>query len=399
MVMFILAILLGAVFGVVRATIQLSNDMTDAQLAESRVNGFAQFCERTLRNLPANAVVRHRVKQKGNHYLSQLTFKGSPGAFSTQGAGGSEVMVIETDEQVDGYLTVTLRSMTATQALAWEKGDHRVGRRLKLLEEVSNLEWRFYRVQSGEWEPVWNERLELYPLGVITANPAQDDPSAGGQPPVPGQPGAGLNTSPTIPRKQRPQLMELRLTMAASPPQRWTFWVPPAETPSGSSSPTPPGDAAAGHPGDALPGSCACSCPRASSLIQICPCIFHKITGTIGGSNGKLDPTSQGMMIPRNASHTGTAIPLVTRGRVMQAAAWVLIHTGFLTGLSAAEPGSAHPLSRAAVRKRLEEESVHAEDRPRGDPARVFCQKSRSGQHVRRRRWRHLGGHRQHQDP
>jgi prepilin-type N-terminal cleavage/methylation domain-containing protein len=253
MVMFILAILLGAVFGVVRATIQLSNDMTDTQLAESRVNGFSQFCERTLRNLPANAVVRHRVKQKGNHYLSQLTFKGSPGAFSTQGAGGNEVMVLETDEQVDGYLSVILRSMTATQALAWEKGDNRVGRRLKLLEDVTSLEWRFYRVQSGEWEPVWNERLDLYPLGVITANPAQDDPAAGGQPPLPGQPGAGLNTAPVIPRKQRPQLMELRLTMAVGPPQHWTFWVPPAETPSGSSSPTPPVTPPPGTPVDPAP--------------------------------------------------------------------------------------------------------------------------------------------------
>ncbi|WP_038159688.1 prepilin-type N-terminal cleavage/methylation domain-containing protein [Verrucomicrobium sp. BvORR106] len=253
MVMFILVILLGAVFSVVRATIQLSNEMSETQLAESRVNGFAQFCERTLRNLPASAVVRHRVKQKGNHYLSQLTFKGAPGAFSTQGTGGNEVIVLESEEQVDGYLTVSLRSMTAAQALAWEKGDGRVGRRLKLLEDVANFEWRFYRVQSGEWEPVWNERLELYPLGVITANPAQDDPSGGVPPPLPGQPGAGLNTAPVIPRKQRPQLMELRLTMAASPTQRWTFWVPPAETPSGGSSPTPPVTPPPGTPLDPAP--------------------------------------------------------------------------------------------------------------------------------------------------
>lgn len=255
MVMFILTILLGAVFGVVRATIQLSSEMSDAQLSESRVHGFAQFCERTLRNLPAGAVVRHRVKQEGNHYLSQLTFKGAPGAFSTQGTAGHEVIVLESEQQVDGYLSVVLRSMTATQALAWEKGDKRAGRRLKLLEDVAHFEWRFYRVQSGEWEPVWNERLELYPLGVITANPAQDDPSAGAPPPLPGQPGAGLNTAPVIPRKQRPQLMELRLTMAAAPAQHWTFWVPPAETPAGGGGggPTTPVTPPPGTPLDPAP--------------------------------------------------------------------------------------------------------------------------------------------------
>lgn len=44
------------------------------------------------------------------------------------------------------------------------------------------------------------------------------------------------------------------------------------------------------------------------------------------------------MMIPRNAPHTGTAIPLVTKGRVIKAAAWFLMQGGLLTGLSAAEP-------------------------------------------------------------
>jgi hypothetical protein len=237
MVMFILTILLGAVFGIVRATVELSNDMSETQLAEARVNGFAQFCERTLRNLPAGALVRHRTKQQGSHYLSQLAFKGAPAAFVTQGSGGNEVIVLETEEQVDGYLRVILRSMTAAQVLAWEQGNAKAGRRLPLLEDVAAFEWRFYRVQSGEWEPVWNDRQALYPLGVITANPAPEDQGAGGPPPQPG--GPGLNPAAVIPRAQRPLIMELRMTMAGGNPLHWTFWVPPAEPPTTTNSAPP----------------------------------------------------------------------------------------------------------------------------------------------------------------
>ncbi|MEZ0390169.1 MAG: type II secretion system protein [Verrucomicrobium sp.] len=248
MVMFILSLLLGAIFGVVRSTLELSNDMTQAQTAEGRLHSFTQYCERTFRNLPAGTLVRLRVKQQGNHYLSKLALKGATAAFAMQGMGGSEVLAMETEEQVDGYLRVFLRTMTAKEALAWENGDGKAGRRLPLLEDVAVFEWRFFNVLSGEWEPVWNDTLPLYPLGVITANPAPE-PGA----PVPGPP--GVPSVRTLGgRASRPQLVELRLAIGADRPSRWLFWVPPAETPTGGSGSPTPNPGGMPGPGGQQPG-------------------------------------------------------------------------------------------------------------------------------------------------
>jgi hypothetical protein len=236
MVMFILSLLLGAVFGVVRGTLELSTDLTQAQASESRTHGFARVCETTFRNLPAGALARLRLEQRGRLYLSSFAFKGAHFPLGSAGTPGTEVTVIESEEQVDGYQRIILRCLTAAQALAWEKGDRKAGTRLVLLEDVSAFEWRIHNPRSGEWEPVWNPAHPLYPLGVLTSNPSPETP-----PPAPDGDAAGPRGPTPSPRgvqetdqaqaPQRPHLVELRLGLSAGPVRRWLFWIPPAERP------------------------------------------------------------------------------------------------------------------------------------------------------------------------
>lgn len=213
-VMFVLTLLLGAIFGVVRGTIQLTDEMTIEQNKEAKLHGFAQFCERTFRNLPAQSMTRLRVKQEGNRYLSQLAFKDTPAVFSGQSAGGEGLMILETEEAPGGYLQVVLRMMNREEALAWEQGDSRMGTRLILLENVASLEWKMFNPKSDQWEPVWNERDSFYPLVVLNKN-------------VP-------ETGDAIPAQQavtpaRPTLVALELALGNDSTQRWTFWAPPSK--------------------------------------------------------------------------------------------------------------------------------------------------------------------------
>ena len=213
-VMFVLTLLLGAIFGIVRGTVQLTDEMTIEQNKDARLHGFAQFCERTFRNLPAQSMTRLRVKQEGNHYLSQLAFRDTAAVFSGQSSGGNGLMILETEESPGGYLQVVLRMMNREEAIAWERGDSKVGTRLVLLENVASLEWKMFNPKSDQWEPVWNERESFYPLLVMNENVSAKENETPVQ----------RTFSPA-----RPGLVTLELTLGNDQMQRWHFWVPPAK--------------------------------------------------------------------------------------------------------------------------------------------------------------------------
>lgn len=229
--MFIFSLLIAAVFVIVRAVTQLSNDLTVEQQRDARTHAFVEMGTRILRSLPPEAMVRLRTKQTGSRYLGQLVLAG---AASPLTGGGGGVTVLETEEAPDGYLRLVLRSLAPDQALAWEKGDSSAGVRVLLLENVAMLEWKFFNVRSGEWEPVWNDKLGLasvlQPELAALSPPPADGGTPGENPPPPGltpeengQP-PGLSSA----AGQRPSLIELRFALGAEPPQRWVFWTPPA---------------------------------------------------------------------------------------------------------------------------------------------------------------------------
>lgn len=239
MVMLILTLLLGAVFGVVRATLELNFEMTQAQQAEARTRGFAQLCEGTFRHLPADAMVRHRVVQKNGQYLFQLVVQGGRDMLALHGAADREVLVLESEEQAGGYLRIVMLSLTREEAQMWEKGNSRLGTSLMLLENVAQVDWSYFHPESGAWEPVWNERQPLGSSPVISSNPME------GNRPAP----ATETPSTLLGRILRPQLVKLELQPAGGSRQQWTFWTPPAETPSTGRVPDPPPPATPPVPG------------------------------------------------------------------------------------------------------------------------------------------------------
>jgi|GEM_PF-5983740 len=234
LVMFVLMVLVGAIAAIVRGTILLTDEMTQAQNKDSRLNAFAQLCERTFRGLPAQAMVRLRNTQAGNRYLYQLALVDAPSPLNAGGLAG-DVTVFETEEAPDGYLRIFLRSMSAEQALAWENGETDVGVRLPLLENVAALDWAFYNPQSAAWEPLWNESY-LLPLnaGVLEGLPPTpadnvEDPPASADTDAARRTLASNAASQlrAMQRGMRPGLVEMKIAVGADPPLRWVFWVPP----------------------------------------------------------------------------------------------------------------------------------------------------------------------------
>jgi hypothetical protein len=258
--MLIVSLLMAAIFVIVGSTSQLADGMQRDQDRDSQRHSFAQFCERTLRSMPANAKIRLKVKQSGNHYLSELALKNAPAAFS--GAGANGVTILETEEQTDGYMRLVLKYLNAEEASAAESGrfDADKQQRLVLLENVAKCEWRFFDSRSQEWVTVWNEKMSLGDPGMREfPYPAEFDPPqipknpinpTTGQPPQ-----ATPQGSPAVPVAPstsglRPGLIELTLSVAGDTEQRFVFWMPPAQLPqvSAGAPPVVPGTNPDGTP-------------------------------------------------------------------------------------------------------------------------------------------------------
>lgn len=217
LVMFIISLLVAAVFGIVNSVTQLTNDMTVTQQREARRTGFHQLCARTFRKLPPSAIVRLRNAQTGGQLSSTITLVGAVSPL-TGDAGG--VTVLETEKGLDGYMRVLLRTLRYDEVAAWERGDTQVGLRVPLLEGVASLEWKFLHSLSGEWSPFWNEKLDLSMLTTSSGAP-----------------------SPILPQAPRPGMVEMHIAFGIEPPQRHIFWVPPAQPPNTRGNPggmTPP---------------------------------------------------------------------------------------------------------------------------------------------------------------
>jgi len=228
--MFVLAMLVAGIFAIVGGTTQLADEMERAHERDARVHSFAQFCERTLRNLPANAQVRMRLKQSGNQYLGELALKNAPSPIGATGANG--MTILRTEQATDGYLRVVLEMLTNEEAGAKELGKSDTAKqRLVLLDNVAKCEWKFYNPLSTEWEPVWNEKLSFSP-------PQSSDlttPSAPAQTAAPTQAPASFGGI-----ARRPSLVELTFAIGADAPRRFVFWVPPATQPGGLAAGAPP---------------------------------------------------------------------------------------------------------------------------------------------------------------
>ncbi len=213
LVLFISALLVSTVFGIVSSLTQLSHHVTLEQERDARTQGFVELCSRQLQGLPPAAFMRLRLSDSRDGYLPQLCIVDAPAPLSS--LGGS-VTVLEAEPMAGGYLRIVLRTLTEEQTLAWSMGNDQLGAKIILLEDVRLLEWRVFDAKSKQWQSVWNQDLPLLAHRRQAAGP---EASTGGQ-----------TENPLLP-PQRPYLVEMRLAQGADAPQRWIFWVPPARPP------------------------------------------------------------------------------------------------------------------------------------------------------------------------
>lgn len=247
--LFIIALLVAAVFGILQSSLQLADSIRGEQERELRVQKFVELCETLFSRLPPDAVISIRPAQGfgSQSQLLEITNALSPFDAATPGvvtlaattprAGEGRPAALLSYEEIPLNFAST-RQQNTTRPVE-----------LALLADVTTLAWRVFDPQTQQWIEKWNEKVTAADLiksgmAMVSAGgmqqPAPAVPGTGdaGAPPATpvlgpdGQPVPGAQPPPqpagSTSAYPRPPMLELQLALGGEEPRRWIFWIPPS---------------------------------------------------------------------------------------------------------------------------------------------------------------------------
>ncbi|MFV1996281.1 MAG: hypothetical protein ACC661_12665 [Verrucomicrobiales bacterium] len=235
----LIVILMGGIYSIAAGAIQLGSEVSETQNREMLVHSFLQLCRRNIEALPGNAGMTLLAEETGRFYVTEVAFVDAPLAFAFAAVpAGYNKTILMSEADSRGFLNVSLRYLNVDEEDAFTgSSDQEEGIRLPLLEGVNVFEWRFYDVETDEWQVIWEDE------------------------------------------EKRPSFVELNLGFVEDvDPIRAVFWVPPVADPetvilgaatvgggTGPGSGAAPGAGGSGNP--AAPGNPGSPPPGASPPI------------------------------------------------------------------------------------------------------------------------------------
>ena len=250
-VLLLVALLVGAVFGILQSSLQLADSVKAESDRELRVQKFVELCENMLNRLPADAVISIRP-QKGlgsQQQMVEVAFALSPFDAATPG-----IVTLGTEIDKNGNLStlVAFEEVPLNFAPTQRQNTTRPVQ-LPILKGIASLEWRVFDPQTQKWVSTWNEKAvaaDIVKNGQATLTGLPPSGQNLGQTPagVPNSPQVGLSLSPGDPNAAptnplggmpglatslypRPPMLELSLSVNGEEPRRWIFWVPNSVAP------------------------------------------------------------------------------------------------------------------------------------------------------------------------
>jgi prepilin-type N-terminal cleavage/methylation domain-containing protein len=179
MVLAILAMISGMVFGVMRVSLRTAVETQKMQTEDDELNRFIRLCRHTFQNLPATAVLTLKITETGTPVQQELTIAAVPEAFAFganpmsyqdsilgQRPDLEATAASETGEQlyyaglsrkdlipVDPTRADQIASTTG-EGLATPDDQGRYW--MPLLANLTSLTWRFYKEEQDEWVEEWD---------------------------------------------------------------------------------------------------------------------------------------------------------------------------------------------------------------------------------------------------
>lgn len=218
--------LMGGIFAIAQGTLELSNDIGQAQENSQIRQNFIEFLRRSFRSLPGEAEVRLSVRAKGGTYVPTLNFVNGGSSFTPGTSLPPDTSIdLYAEERPGGYLRVMVRVLDEKQTQALRSNQNvrytRDQITMPLLDNVSRFEWRFFDASTNRWENNWKqgrrpllaemnlqlddgfETRAVFWLPPIIPN-AVNMVGAPGVPGMPGTPGTGQPGAPLDPNNPNP---------------------------------------------------------------------------------------------------------------------------------------------------------------------------------------------------
>lgn len=242
-VLLILALLVGAVFGILQSSLQLADSVKAESDRELRVQKFVEMCENAFNRLPPDAVISIRP-QRGfgsQQQMLEIAFALSPFDAATPG-----IVTIGSEQEKDGPMTVSVSFEEVPLNFApTQRNNTARPVTVPLLRGIHSVQWRVYDPQSQKWVNQWNEKAvaaEIIKSGQTTLTglpPSGQNLSLNLNVGDPAQPAGAANSPATPPPAQnfatsmypRPPMLELSISENGEEPRRWIFWIPASVAP------------------------------------------------------------------------------------------------------------------------------------------------------------------------
>ncbi|MDI1314389.1 prepilin-type N-terminal cleavage/methylation domain-containing protein [Prosthecobacter sp.] len=185
-VLFIVALLLSAVYSITQGTLTLADDIQRHERREARQHALINFCERLLAEVPANAALNVRTTQENGQYLTSVELQNVRSPFD-----GSQgwIVTMQTEIAAGGSLRLVL--------ICHQPQHEDRACRVSLLEDLTLCEWRVFDPTSKQWTGMWQEQTSAAPTVQMS--------------------------------NAHPPLLELVLAQGMDAPRRQVFWLPPFE--------------------------------------------------------------------------------------------------------------------------------------------------------------------------
>jgi len=149
----ILSIVVVMIFQIVQTTLRITSDINFLQTQQQKVDGICELLRRNLITMPRSTIFQTRKRGKS----FELIFRDAPFNFSWSESGAVYgTVVIATRPQADGRiaLSVLQEKETDSRRIADPESEWK-GNWVPLLNDVDQINWRFFDPRSAKWTAEW----------------------------------------------------------------------------------------------------------------------------------------------------------------------------------------------------------------------------------------------------
>jgi type II secretory pathway component PulJ len=150
----VFSIVVVMIFQIIQTTLKVTSDINFLQTQQRKVDGISELLRRNFDSMPRTSTFQTR-KTNGS---VELIFRSAPFNFSWLNDGANiGTVVISSRPQSDGRwaLSVLQENQNALDSYV-DGGDQKKAQWFPLMNDLEQLNWRFYDAGAGKWSTDWS---------------------------------------------------------------------------------------------------------------------------------------------------------------------------------------------------------------------------------------------------